>query len=110
MLLITGYRVRLMTRTPQLAPKLAGPEVVCCDFAEPETLRDAFAGASNARVEFCRSQFCSSLRLHPLARSRSRRLHDVPRLQPQLALLGSSSLDRAEDRAKVINFGQTGLL
>ena len=33
-----GHRLRLMTRSPQLAPKLAGAETVRGDFAEPATL------------------------------------------------------------------------
>ena len=45
-----GFGLRLMTRTPQQAPKLEGVEVVRGDFAEPATLDDAFAGVSNALV------------------------------------------------------------
>jgi uncharacterized protein YbjT (DUF2867 family) len=45
-----GFGLRLMTRTPQRAPKLEGVEVVRGDFAEPATLDDAFAGVSNALV------------------------------------------------------------
>ncbi|MGO9274225.1 MAG: SDR family oxidoreductase [Terriglobia bacterium] len=45
-----GYGLRLMTRTPQQAPKLNGAEVVRGDFAELATLDDAFAGVSTALV------------------------------------------------------------
>src|ERR1035438_1349336 len=45
-----GYPLRLMTRTPQQAPKLTGVEVVRGDFAEPATLPDAFTGISAALV------------------------------------------------------------
>jgi uncharacterized protein YbjT (DUF2867 family) len=45
-----GYGLRLMTRTPQRAPKLEGAKVVRGDFAEPATLEDAFAGVSSALV------------------------------------------------------------
>ena len=45
-----GHRLRLMTRSPQLAPKLAGAETVRGDFAEPATLEGAFAGVSAALV------------------------------------------------------------
>ena len=42
--------LRLMTRTPEQAPKLDGAEVVRGDFAVPATLDDAFAGVSAALV------------------------------------------------------------
>jgi uncharacterized protein YbjT (DUF2867 family) len=45
-----GYSLRLMTRTPERAPKLEGAKVVRGDFAEPATLDDAFAGVSAALV------------------------------------------------------------
>jgi uncharacterized protein YbjT (DUF2867 family) len=45
-----GFGLRLMTRTPQHAPRLEGVEVVRGDFAEPATLDGAFAGVSNALV------------------------------------------------------------
>jgi NAD(P)H dehydrogenase (quinone) len=45
-----GFGLRLMTRTPQQAPRLEGVEVVRGDFTEPATLDDAFAGVSNALV------------------------------------------------------------
>jgi len=45
-----GYGLRLMTRTPQRAPKLDGAAVVRGDFAEPATLDGAFAGVSAALV------------------------------------------------------------
>jgi uncharacterized protein YbjT (DUF2867 family) len=40
----------LLTRSPQLAPKLPQSEILRGDFAEPETLRDAFAGVTAALV------------------------------------------------------------
>lgn len=43
-----GTRLRLMSRSPQRAPVLAGAETVRGDFAEPATLKDAFAGVSGA--------------------------------------------------------------
>jgi uncharacterized protein YbjT (DUF2867 family) len=45
-----GYSLRLMTRTPGLAPKLDGAEVVRGDFAESATLDNGFAGVSTALV------------------------------------------------------------
>jgi uncharacterized protein YbjT (DUF2867 family) len=45
-----GHVLRLMTRTPQRAPDLEGAEIVPGDFAEPATLKAAFAGVSAALV------------------------------------------------------------
>ena len=45
-----GHNLRLMTRTPQGVPKLAGAEIVRGDFAEPATLDDGFAGVAAALV------------------------------------------------------------
>ena len=45
-----GQRLRLMTRSPERAPRLAGAETVRGDFGEPDTLREAFAGVSAALV------------------------------------------------------------
>jgi uncharacterized protein YbjT (DUF2867 family) len=45
-----GHSLRLMTRSPQVAPKLTEAETVRGDFAEPATLKDAFAGVSAALV------------------------------------------------------------
>ncbi|MGP8245147.1 MAG: NAD(P)H-binding protein [Bryobacteraceae bacterium] len=45
-----GHRLRLMTRSPRRAPKLTEAETVRGDFAEPATLKDAFAGVSAALV------------------------------------------------------------
>jgi len=45
-----GQRLRLMTRSPERAPKLAEAETVRGDFAEPATLEAAFAGVSAALV------------------------------------------------------------
>lgn len=39
-----------MTRSPARAPKLTEAETVRGDFAEPATLKDAFAGVSAALV------------------------------------------------------------
>jgi uncharacterized protein YbjT (DUF2867 family) len=43
-----GHRLRLMTRDPQRAPQLPGAAIVRGDFAEPDTLQQAFAGISVA--------------------------------------------------------------
>ena len=43
-----GHRLRLMTRSPAHAPKLTEAETVRGDFAEPATLKDAFAGVNYA--------------------------------------------------------------
>ena len=56
--------MRLMTRTPQQAPKLAGVEVVRGDFAEPATLPDAFAGISAALVVSGSGKLGERARLH----------------------------------------------
>jgi uncharacterized protein YbjT (DUF2867 family) len=45
-----GHALRLMSRTPQRAPRLDGAEVVRGDFAEPATLNSAFVGVSAALV------------------------------------------------------------
>jgi uncharacterized protein YbjT (DUF2867 family) len=45
-----GYELRLMTRTPERAPRLSKAEIVRGDFADPAALRHAFAGASAALV------------------------------------------------------------
>ena len=45
-----GYRLRLMTRSPQHAPKLPDAETVRGDFAEPATVDIAFAGVCAALV------------------------------------------------------------
>jgi uncharacterized protein YbjT (DUF2867 family) len=45
-----GVRLRLMTRSPERAPKLTGAETVRGDFAEPATLKGAFAGVGAALV------------------------------------------------------------
>lgn len=50
MLALDGQRRRLMTRSPERAPKLADAETVRGDFAEPATLDEAFAGVSTALV------------------------------------------------------------
>jgi uncharacterized protein YbjT (DUF2867 family) len=45
-----GQRLRLMTRSPRRAPQLAEAETVRGDFAEPATLKDAFAGVGTVLV------------------------------------------------------------
>lgn len=45
-----GYRLRLMTRDPQRAPRLPGVDIVHGDFADPVSLAHAFAGVSMALV------------------------------------------------------------
>jgi NAD(P)H dehydrogenase (quinone) len=45
-----GRSLRLMTRSPRFAPRLAEAETVRGDFAQPATLMDAFAGVSAALV------------------------------------------------------------
>jgi uncharacterized protein YbjT (DUF2867 family) len=45
-----GHGLRLMTRSPERAPLLAAGETVRGDFAEPATLKDAFAGVGTALV------------------------------------------------------------
>ena len=45
-----GHALRLMSRNPERAPKLAEAETVRGDFAEPATLEDAFAGVATALV------------------------------------------------------------
>ena len=45
-----GNRLRLMTRSPQRAPKLPEAEILRGDFAEPETLKRAFEGVGTALV------------------------------------------------------------
>ena len=59
-----GYPLRLMTRTPQQAPKLAGVEVVRGDFAAPATLPDALAGISAALVVSGSGKLGERARLH----------------------------------------------
>ncbi|MBA2668471.1 MAG: NAD(P)H-binding protein [Trueperaceae bacterium] len=45
-----GRSVRLVARDVSRAPGFPGAEVVAADFAQPETMRSAFAGASSAVV------------------------------------------------------------
>ena len=70
-----GASLRLMTRDPKRAPKLAGVETVRGDFAEPATLKDAFAGVDAAlivsasgepgkRAELHRNAFEAAARSH----------------------------------------------
>jgi NAD(P)H dehydrogenase (quinone) len=46
----TGQGLRLISRTPQRVPKLAGAEILFGDFAEPATLDSAFEGVATALV------------------------------------------------------------
>ena len=59
-----GHNLRLMTRSPQRAPKLAEAETVRGDFAEPATLKDAFAGVSAALVVSASGEPGERARLH----------------------------------------------
>jgi NAD(P)H dehydrogenase (quinone) len=54
----------LMTRDPRRAPKLIGAETVRGDFAEPTTLKDAFAGVSAALVVSASGEPGERARLH----------------------------------------------
>lgn len=51
-----------MTRSPRRAPKLTEVETVRGDFAEPATLKDAFAGVSTAQYLFAAGLPCTVLR------------------------------------------------
>jgi uncharacterized protein YbjT (DUF2867 family) len=59
-----GHRLRLMTRDPQSAPKLPETEVVRGDFAEPASLKDAFAGVTAALVVSASGEPGDRARLH----------------------------------------------
>jgi NAD(P)H dehydrogenase (quinone) len=59
-----GNKLRLMTRSPQRAPKLKEAETVRGDFAEPATLKDAFAGVSAAVVISASGEPGERARLH----------------------------------------------
>ena len=59
-----GHSLRLLTRSPQRAPKLAKAETVRGDFAEPATLKDAFAGVSVALVVSASGEPGERARLH----------------------------------------------
>jgi uncharacterized protein YbjT (DUF2867 family) len=59
-----GHRLRLMTRNPARAPKLTEAETVRGDFAEPATLKDAFAGVSAALVISASGEPGERARLH----------------------------------------------
>ena len=45
-----GYTLRLMTRTPERAPKLEGAEVLRGDFADGSSMDAVFAGVTTALV------------------------------------------------------------
>jgi uncharacterized protein YbjT (DUF2867 family) len=59
-----GHKLRLMTRSPQRAPKLREVETVRGDFAEPATLNEAFAGVSAALVVSASGRPGERARLH----------------------------------------------
>jgi uncharacterized protein YbjT (DUF2867 family) len=59
-----GHSLRLMTRTPQLAPKLPESETIRGDFAEPSTLTDAFAEISVALIVSASGEPGERARLH----------------------------------------------
>ena len=87
-----GFGLRLMTRTPQRAPRLEGVEVVRGDFAAPATLDDAFAGVSNALVVSGSGRPGERARLHENAFEAAARAcvgHVV-----YLSLQGASSISR----------------
>jgi NAD(P)H dehydrogenase (quinone) len=87
-----GFGLRLMTRTPQQAPKLGGVEVVRGDFAELATLDAAFAGVSRALVVSGSGAPGERARLHRNAfeaAARARVSHVV-----YLSLQGASSSSR----------------
>jgi len=64
LLACAGHNLRLMTRTPQFAPKLPKSETVRGDFAEPSTLPDAFAGTSTALIVSASGEPGERARLH----------------------------------------------
>jgi uncharacterized protein YbjT (DUF2867 family) len=70
-----GHSLRLMTRTPQFAPKLPGSETVRGDFAEPATLTDAFAGTSAALIVSASGEPGERARLHRNAFEAAARAH-----------------------------------
>ena len=59
-----GHGLRLMTRSPRRAPKLTEAETVRGDFAEPATLKDAFAGVSAALVVSASGEPGERARMH----------------------------------------------
>jgi NAD(P)H dehydrogenase (quinone) len=59
-----GHSLRLLTRSPERAPKLTEAETVRGDFAEPATLKDAFAGISAALVVSASGEPGERARLH----------------------------------------------
>ena len=59
-----GCILRLMTRSPQNAPKLTAAQTVRGDFAEPATLADAFAGVTTALVVSASGEPGARARLH----------------------------------------------
>ncbi len=87
-----GYGLRLMTRTPQQAPKLDGAELVRGDFAEPATLDDAFAGVSTALVVSGSGKPGERARLHQNAFEAAARAH--VRHVVYLSLQGASPSSR----------------
>jgi uncharacterized protein YbjT (DUF2867 family) len=59
-----GHGLRLMTRSPERAPLLAAGETVRGAFAEPATLKDAFAGVGTALVVSASGEPGDRARLH----------------------------------------------
>jgi uncharacterized protein YbjT (DUF2867 family) len=59
-----GHSLRLMTRSPQRAPKLTGAETVRGDFSETATLEEAFDGVSAALVVSASGEPGERARLH----------------------------------------------
>jgi len=67
--------LRLMTRTPQRAPRLRGASVVHGDFAEPATLDAAFAGVDIALVVSASGKPTERAQLHRNAFEAAVRAH-----------------------------------
>jgi uncharacterized protein YbjT (DUF2867 family) len=83
-----GHALRLMTRTPQRAPRLERAKVVYGDFAEPASLDNAFAGVTTALVVSGFAEPGKRARLHNNAFEAAARA-DVQRIV-YLSLQGAS--------------------
>jgi NAD(P)H dehydrogenase (quinone) len=70
-----GHALRLMTRSPQRAPRLPGAETVRGDFSETATLKDAFEGVSVALVVSASGEPGERARLHRNAFEAAARAH-----------------------------------
>ena len=85
------HSLRLMTRTPQRAPRLRGASVVHGDFTEPATLDAAFAGVDIALVVSASGKPTERAQLHR---------HAFPRY-PQLSSCSFSPPDRLSTKQRV---------